>query len=770
MHSKKKKYLLVIGILNILLLIVGCTVIFSKHQEDITLHDIPLYSSEGQYDNGNDNTFRTDYPVSHYWFSAKTESLQSGIYTVTVSYSTNRADYSVSFSSNADGSHYPAIYAGTTNSLYRNRIWVNSQIEHLDIRIDCGNEGEEEDFFQTDSHISIEKIEIIRDNRMSASYSFIKLLAFLLILNGIFAVLWNIDIIKENIYVILGLICIFMISSLTAMGNFQIVGHDSMFHCARIVGLAQELSAGNLPVRIQPNWLNGYGYAVSICYGDILLYIPALLYMLGVPLSVLYKLYILLINLGTVFISFFCYKKISGDKYIGIVCAALYCLSICRILNIYLRAALGEASAFMFLPLVLLGVKYIYTKDSDAKDKNGWLLLCIGMTGIIQTHVISTEMVSIFIAITIIILLKKFSRNVFWDFVKSVLASLCLNLWFLLPFAAYSTENLRVFAPKSFYGIQHFGLSIYELFSFSTTGRGVAYDSSLGLSGRIPESLGFAMLIIILLTVIVLAKCQTWKKGEKRELLFIMGLSGIALLMSTHYFPWNRLAAISIFKNVIASIQFPLRFLSIAIPLLTYMAGIVLAKLRDMFGEGTVRWTCLLVGICLISAFQGLYCIDSINRGAGTSIFYDNNVELNRIDAIMGEEYLLAGTKANIIENTEISGENIQILSTERKGTQLKVSCQTGENAWVELPIFAYKYYQCVDMETGQIYELTRGKNNKVHVVLPDNYNGTFRVHFAEPWYWRMSEMISLITFAIIFICVWRRYCRKAIIFRNNTP
>lgn len=769
MNLMKRKSLLLIAILNVMLVIIGCAIIFNTHQDNITLYDIPLYTSEGLYDDGNGNTFSTDYPASHYWFAIKTPSLQSGIYDVTVFNSANRGDYSISFVGKTNGSHYPSIYAGTPNSLYQNRIWVNSKIDYLYIRIDCGEEGNEEDFFQTNSHISIDKIEIIRDRQMSVSYSLIKLLAFLSVLDGIFVVWWNIGRIKENIYVILGLVCIFIISSLGVMGGFQIVGHDALFHAARIVGLAQELSAGNFPVRIQPNWLSGYGYAVSVCYGDTLLYIPAVLYTMGVPLTLLHKAYILFINLGTVLISYFCYKKISGDKYIGVICSALYCLSICRLLNIYTRSALGEYSAFMFLPLVLLGIKHIYSKDSDVKDRNGWLLLCIGMTGIIQTHIISLEMVCIFIAIAVVILIKKFSKNVFIAFIKSVLASLFLNLGFLLPFVDYSTDHLYAFAPKNDYGIQQYGLSIYELFSFSTTGNGRAYTSFAGLPNKIPESLGLAMLTMLLLTVIVFAKCQTWKKNEKRELLLMMGLGGMALLMSTYYFPWNRLAAISPLKNVVASIQYPWRFLSIGIPLLTYMAGLVLAKLKDMIGEKSARWLGLLVGICLIGAFQGLYCIDVISRSVESSVCYDNNADLDY--AVMGGEYLLADTDINLLwGNADITGENIQIQSTERKGTQFKVSCQAGENAWIELPMLAYKHYQCIDMDTGQIYAITRGENNRVHVVVPDNYNGTFRVHFAEPWYWRLSEMISVLTFIIICIGVGRRCYRKGFIWRHNMP
>lgn len=766
MNYKKKKYLLIIGILNVLLLAVGSIIILHGHQDNITLYDFPLYSSQGRYDDGEDKLFRTDYPASHYWFAGRTDSLQPGIYNITVYYSTDKDYYTVSCESAIDGNPYPAVYSESCTLLSLNhsfdyRIWVNSRIDYLEVRIECGP-GQE--IFQFDSSFYLDKVEIVRDYRMTVFYGLTKLLGLLLLINGIFAVFWNAGKIKVNFNVVLGLTCIFMISSLSIMGKFIVEGHDASFHYARIVGLAGGLTSGNFPVRIQPDWFNGYGYAVSACYGDLLLYIPAILYALGVPLVHVYKLYVLLINLGTLLITYFCFKKLSNHKYIGITCAALYCLSVSRILNIYLRSAVGEYSAFMFLPLVLLGMKEIYSIDADKTENNGWLFLCLGMTGIIQTHVLSLEMVCIFIAVTVMILITRMSKNVFVSLIKSVLATLSLNLGFLLPFLDYAADSLNVFSGKAVYGIQQLGLSIYELFSFGTVGKGQAYESLLGLGNRIPESLGLAMLIILLIAVIVLVKCQDWKSGEKGQFLVAVGLSFIALLMSTYYFPWNRLAAVPVLRNVVASIQFPWRFLSIAIPLLTYVAGLALVKLKDMIGKERLSY--LLIGICLLSVFQGLYCMDLINRNAESyEIPYDNHTSLDFNAS--GSEYLLANTNAGQIwSETDVVGDNIQILSTERKGTQIEVACRADENASIDFPLFAYKYYRCIDAKTQKTYPITRGKNNKIHVDLPDNYQGTLKVYFAEPWYWRVSELTSLVTFVFILLYIWRRYCRNA--FQNN--
>lgn len=779
MNPKKKQTLFMVLLFNILFLAGGVILIFRDHQDDITLFDIPLYDSNGLYNDGSkdsegNHVFTTDYPVSRYRFIGRTGPLKSGIYTMKVYYTTNHDYYSIRCDAGTDGNAYPVLYAEpyTFSALYHDftyRIWVNSDIESLETIIECGkDEGnkEYEEIFETDSLFSLEKIEITRDYRTTVFYKFLKLLTLLLILDTLLYVVWNIRKIQDHFGVVCGLTCIFLVSSLSVMGNFHADGHDTMFHFARIIGLADGLLGGDFPVRVQPGWLHGYGYATSVCYGDLLLYVPAFLYLLGVPIIHAYKIYVMLINLGTLLISYFCFKKISLSRQIGVGCTALYCLSVSRILNIYLRAAVGEYSAYMFLPLILLGIYEIYQlEDSTGKKETGWLLLSLGMTGIIQTHILSTMMVCIFIALTVLILIRKMSKRVFLSFVKSVLAALCLNLGFLVPLAEYSADALKVFAPKTSYGIQRYGLSLYELFSLGATATGKVSDSVQGLKGRIPESLGIAMLIAILAAFYVLAKCQSWKPCEKKRLLFAMSLGGTAVWMSTYYFPWNRLAAVAFLRSQVASIQFPWRFLSIAIPLLTYMACLAFMKLKELAGQRSLNY--LLMGICLAGALQSLYCMDLINRNAeDNTVFYDSRPNLNLSKIVSSGEYLLAGTNTALTwTDLDVDGENVEAGILNRNGLCMDLSVEAQTDAWVEVPQFAYRHYQCQDIKTQEHYPVTRGTNNKIHVDLPDNYRGTLRIDFAEPWYWRLAETVSLAGFAAVIL-----YTRRITVLAGRTP
>lgn len=753
MSDSRRKQIIFVGLVNILILLLGMMKIINERQQDIVINDVPLFNWGGELET--DNLFTTEYPNSKYWFSAKTDSLKQGVYSVKVYYETNTDQFHLRCISIADGNKYPAIYADEYNlkkikSYLTFNLWVNDNLDGLEIRIDCGEMEE----VPEDSFLYVEKIEVVRDYRGTVIYRFLKLIGWLLALDGIAIGVIYQDKIKKHFYVLFGLTCIFLISSLSLFTNSQPGGYDIDFHYGRIIGLAEGLSAGIFPVKIQPGWLNGYGYASSVFYGDILLYIPAILYLMKVPLFHAYKLYVFGINLGTVLISYYCFKRLSDDKYIGVTCTALYCLSINRILNVLLRAAVGEYSAFMFLPLVLTGVKELYIVDEKNKSDSGWVLLCLGITGVIQTHIQSFEMVCMLLVVTALILIKRtLQKKILFALGKSVLVTICLNLGFLVPFVDYMREDVNVFSERVPlpYGIQDLGLSIYELFSFGTTAAGQAIPATESLIERIPESLGMPVLIILLLAIAVLIKSS--KKAGKGQLLFVTGLAGTVITMATYYFPWNELLTVPYIQNIALSIQFPWRFLSVAMPLLTYMACMVFNKLKETLKKEQIQY--FLIGMCLLCAVQGLQCTDLIVRACNGNIKYDGKVLLDKKESLISGEFLLKNTNTSLaLEDNTVDGEYAQIDSIERNGIQIKVVCRTEKEAYLEFPLFQYNYYKCVDIETGEEFPVSRGGNNKIRVDLPGNYSGTLRVRFVEPWYWRTSEIISIVgMMAVIASC-----------------
>mgnify|MGYP000682529795 CR=1 FL=1 len=80
----------------------------------------------------------------------------------------------------------------------------------------------------------------------------------------------------------------------------------------RIEGLKNGLMSLTFPVRIQPNWLENHGYPVSIFYGDILLYFPAVLRIIGISIQDAYRFLVIIVHIATAVTAYFCFHKINS--------------------------------------------------------------------------------------------------------------------------------------------------------------------------------------------------------------------------------------------------------------------------------------------------------------------------------------------------------------------------------------------------------------------------------------------------------------------------
>ena len=187
-------------------------------------------------------------------------------------------------------------------------------------------------------------------------------------------------------------------------------GHDLIFHLMRIEGIARELSYGNFPVRISSAWMAEYGYPVSIYYGDVLLYIPAAFRMLGFTIDQAYKIFVLVMNFTGVVIAEQCFKRIFRRESTALLLTLVYVTASYRLVDVYIRTAVGEYCSLMFLPVIALAVYNIYCgQKNNTVNKNirNALILALGMTGIITAHVLSAEMVAFAMLLVCLTCFKK---------------------------------------------------------------------------------------------------------------------------------------------------------------------------------------------------------------------------------------------------------------------------------------------------------------------------------------------------------------------------
>ena len=213
------------------------------------------------------------------------------------------------------------------------------------------------------------------------------------------------NLIKNSKFRILFFIILTLLSSISLFTISLKYGHDILFHLSRIVGIKDSFS-NDLFSSIYSNYLNGYGYGNPLFYPDIFLYVPAFINYLGLSINTSYKIFIILVNFFSIISMYITVKGISKSKYAGIISSIIYAFASYRLIDVFSRAALGEALAFIFIPLIIYGIYNIIYGDYKK-----FYILVIGMSGLILSHILSTYIICILLSIFCLINIKKFIKE-----------------------------------------------------------------------------------------------------------------------------------------------------------------------------------------------------------------------------------------------------------------------------------------------------------------------------------------------------------------------
>lgn len=565
---------------------------------------------------------------------------------------------------------------------------------------------------------------------------------------------------KEKKYVVLGLLAITVFSSFPFFLDFiKTDGHDLTFHLNRIAALADSIKSGNIPQRIQTEMANGYGYATPLFYGELFLFIPAILHVFGIPLQTCYQIFGILVNFFTCLICFFCFKKMTGDWQKALFGSALYTLSSYRLMDVHVRASVGEYLAILFFPLLLYGFFSLYQKEASRPFKlPEYLPIIIGLTGIVQSHILSCEMVAIFISLFVVIFFKKtLQKHRFIALVKCVIGVILLNLWFLVPFLQSMQMDLNVTASNSINNLENSSLYIPQLFGVFHTSQG---GSIPGVLHEMPLSIGFSFVIAIAVFLLYCVQRQDFNHVDRAfrpiAILFVFGIG--ALILSLNFIPWGNLLNINKgLAKFVGMVQFPWRYIALAATFLTFMITLLLTEIQKNISARYVKAVMLSILSCILIS-EGFFFYDFLNE-ASEHTFY-TKTSLSTMDLGAGEEYVLTGTnisKATI--NNIIASDTVTIHSFGKEDGNFVFSCTntSDQPAHADIPIFAYQNYVSY-LSNGEITDCSLGENNRIRVLIPPHYTGEITTTYQSPLLWNVCIVISLLSFFIILFMLLTRF------------
>ncbi|MDR1329190.1 MAG: hypothetical protein LBK23_06280 [Oscillospiraceae bacterium] len=586
--------------------------------------------------------------------------------------------------------------------------------------------------------------------------------------------------------------------------------HDIYFHLTRIEGIYEGLLSGQFPVRINPTFIHGYGYADPIMYPPLFLYFPAALRLLGASLTTSYQIFMFGVNLLTAGVSYACFKRIFGRRDLGIFASAAYTLCLYRLICILTRAAVGEVLAMAFLPLAALGM--YETFFGDAKRGAGRLIL--GFTGLLGSHVISVEIALMTCAVFAAVNIRRLSeKRRLAALLIAAADTLLLNAGTLVPMLL--TGRTGLYALNASRDIS--GHAVYPAEMFAT------FVKASGLSGDIyepytdmPLSVGgiFGLGALAFIVIRLIYRRNGLLHGQGSNIGRVgsagLGVALPALFLASTMFPWKAVADVPGLSAALALVQFPWRYFGVASLGLTLVLTAAVAFIcngatasgpergrtcdlhlraygpgalpRRPRSERTFDLTCvrargtrqgakrpsrrlvagaaLLAVIFAVSPYLDNYAQDS-SRPAALPRKYSELATY----AVGGQEYLRQGTSLDALRSRgpAVSAAGAEITDTEREFTSVSFSYDSAEiGAYAELPLYYYDGYRA-ETSGGAALGVTEGENGVVRVALPEGSGGA-RVYYAAPGIYRIAELVSAAAFvcSVIFICIMRRRAADA--------
>ena len=564
-----------------------------------------------------------------------------------------------------------------------------------------------------------------------------------------------------RVFFALGLTVIFASFPLGTV--FLVNGHDMGFHLARIDSIKNGILSGEFPIKLYSDWLCGNGYASGVFYGDALLYIPALFRIAGFNLMQSYKIFVLLCNLATCVISYYCFKGMSGSRKTAVIGAALYTASIYRLIDIYVRASVGEYTAMIFLPVIAYGMYRVYADDVDSVGfKKNWIIPVIGFSGIINSHILTCEMTGMFTVLLCLIMFRKtFAKKRFILLVKIVVYTLIVNIGFILPFVQYFVRGgiVATDTDRFFTGIQQYGAFLAQIFEPVTTYAGLSTYIDWAIRESMPVNVGAGLALggVVLLYVLIMGYVK--KKGERTAAWLTLAFAALAIWMSTSSFPWNMLKKSgSVMSSLVSSIQYPWRFLSIASMML--VVGFILA-LKAVEDKKRL-YMCAGAVVLAVNIWQGAVLMSNILNNAEPYLIYQGS-EIDTTQAVTGAEYLPADTLVQVYSAQYVlpdDGISCEVSCRDNNYVECHITNSTNIDGRIIFSMVYYDGYTAVDAVTGEKLEVYMD-GGRVAVNVSGGYSGDVIVKFSGFVSWKIAGVVSIIGF-LMLMAEFIKYRTKA--------
>lgn len=344
------------------------------------------------------------------------------------------------------------------------------------------------------------------------------------------------------------------------------ITHDGQDHVARIANFYASLSEGN----IVPRWagsLNwGYGHPILMFLYPFPSYFASFFHLLGFSLIDSVKAVFGASYILSIVFMFLWLRNFLG-KFPALVGGIIYIYAPYRFVDLYVRGAIGENAAFIFMPAICY---FLLMLNKEKKFRFFYFLgLSFSSGGLILSHNAISLMFFPFVTFYAVFLFWVYKNKFkFISGVLGVLYGFLLSAFFWIPAFMEGKYTLRDIVTEN------------EALTRFVDLRDLVFSAwNFGGTGVFSAQLGLVQWVFVLLLPLALYFLLKRRKGEINIIVFLVFVS--LFFFSSIFIMLHQSKPIWEIITILQKFQFPWRFLSISVFFASILAGIVVYSIKD---------------------------------------------------------------------------------------------------------------------------------------------------------------------------------------------
>ena len=345
--------------------------------------------------------------------------------------------------------------------------------------------------------------------------------------------------------------------------------NDMEFHFMRIEGLVNSLKNFEYPSLVNMFGFSNSGQLVNGTYAwpTLLLFAIPRLFITNIPISYFISfVFIQFIGLST-FYSLI--KYLYNRTTLAIFGAFIFSTSPIYLEEMYERFDLGSFISYIFFPLIILGLLYIFSSKMYQSMLKGSFILAFGLSLVANSHIIS--LLFAVIGVSLFFIYKIFTGEVSFKKFKYLMLGIGMSL--LMSIQSWGSVIMITLNQKFVRPDDTVKMSDHSIIGVNLI-EGIVNDFRNYISGG--HSTYHLGIMIMILGVAIPLVFYTRTRNMKRYVVILFVLSLFLIFASSSFFPWKLIA-----DSPIKVIQFPSRLLIPATIFLTIVATFVFNRFRE---------------------------------------------------------------------------------------------------------------------------------------------------------------------------------------------